>query len=63
MCVQSMVYSILVIISFTNLLIISASFPLQPNTKLDSVGAVHEFFNSINLIFNRITKNVARQLQ
>ena len=43
--------------------IISASFPLQPNTKLDSVGAVHEFFNSINLIFNRIPKNVARQLQ
>lgn len=43
--------------------IISASFPLQPNTKLDSVGAVHEFFNSIILIFNRIPKNVARQLQ
>ena len=43
--------------------IISASFPLQPNTKLGSVGAVHEFFNSINLIFNRIAKNVALQLQ
>ena len=43
--------------------IISASSPLQPNTKLDSVGAVHEFFNSINLIFNRIAKNVALQLQ
>ena len=44
--------------------IISASFPLQPNTKLDSVGAVHGFFfNNINLIFNRIAKNVALQLQ